>query len=180
MLVSKFLQFTFDTPFGDLVLDVPVCSADWETQKIKELFGFAENTKILVVDDSGTSRKLTQNYLKMAGFFNLVESPDGNVALETLLQAKGEPFGLVVADWHMPEMLGIDLLKAVRTIPATKALPFILATGEQKKNEIVSAIKEGVSAYLVKPIESDSFFQAIQKVGLAMQSKNAAKATWEK
>ncbi|RYZ82391.1 MAG: response regulator, partial [Proteobacteria bacterium] len=70
-----------------------------------------------------------------------------------------------VADWHMPIMSGFDMLKKVRTIDEFKKLPIILVTGEKNKEEVMNAIREGVTAYLVKPVQLPDFLKALKKAG---------------
>lgn len=103
---------------------------------------------ILVVDDFATMRKVVKNCLKNLGFSNITEAEDGNKALEKL---KASEFKLIVSDWNMPNMMGIDLLRVVRADPALAKIPFLMVTAEAQQENVIAAAKAGVSNYIVKP-----------------------------
>ena len=105
--------------------------------------------KILVVDDSSTMRRIISNILKSNGHEDIVEATDG---LEGLSQLKAHPeIGLVLTDWNMPNMNGLEFLTKVReTTPAAK-LPVVMVTTEAEKANVVAALKAGASNYIVKP-----------------------------
>lgn len=134
---------------------------------------FAPNTKILVVDDMKTMRMFVKKHLKELGFENIQEADDGATALPALEQAAnaGEPFGLLLSDWSMPKMTGLDLLKQVRAHAKLNALPVVLVTAESDKAQVIEAIKAGVSNYLMKPFTADDLKQkmaaAFSKVKMA-------------
>lgn len=114
---------------------------------------FKLDTKILVVDDMLTMRKIITKNLKEYGFSKIEEADDGATAwpaLEHALQVN-QPFQLVLSDWNMPGMKGIDLLKKVREDARFKKLPFLLITAESEKSQVIEAIKLDVSDYIVKP-----------------------------
>ena len=94
--------------------------------------------KVLVVDDMSTMRRIVKNVLKQIGFSDLTEAENGQDAL-TKLKATGD-FGLVVSDWNMPVMQGIELLRAVRADPDLKHLPFLMVTAEAQKENIIEAV----------------------------------------
>jgi two-component system chemotaxis response regulator CheY len=114
---------------------------------------FPAETKILVVDDMLTMRKLVIRCLKDLGFGNITEADDGETAwplLETA--AKGPvPFQLVISDWNMPKLPGIELLKKVRSNDSTKGVPFMFITAEAEMAQVMEAIKSGASNYITKP-----------------------------
>ena len=114
---------------------------------------FSETTKILVVDDMNTMRALVKSQLKAMGFRRFVDADNGENAFKVLEAAKAEnaPVELVLSDWNMPVMTGLEFLKKIRTIEAYKNLPFILGTAEGEQSQVMEAIKAGVSNYLVKP-----------------------------
>jgi len=175
-MASKSIRFPFTTPKGDLVIEIPLFDMVQQQKQISEFYGFPETTRILVVDDSSTSRKLSRHHLSAAGYLNVDESVDGQAALSKLLGSR-PPFELVVADWHMPNMTGLELLKKIRSIPELKHLPVILVTGEKNKDEIAMAIKEGVSGYVVKPFEGETLHKALKRahgVVVSLQSKQVA------
>ena len=117
--------------------------------------------KVLVVDDFSTMRKIIKNNLKGMGFNNIVEAENGQKALEEL---KKETVGLIISDWNMPVMTGIELLKAVRGDAGLKSIPFIMVTAEGQKDNVMEAAKAGVSNYVVKPFTPDTFSEKLQKV----------------
>ncbi len=119
------------------------------------------NTKILIVDDMSTMRRIIKNTLKQLGYLNMDEAEDGQQALGKLRQ---ESFGFVVSDWNMPNMSGLDLLKAIRQDPALKSLPVMLVTAESKKENILEAIQSGVSNYIVKPFTADTLKEKINQI----------------
>ena len=106
------------------------------------------NMKILVVDDFSTMRRIIKNILKEIGYVNVDEADDGSTALEKL---KSSRFDFVVTDWNMPNMPGIDLLRAIRLDPALKHTPVLMVTAEAAKENVVTAVQAGVNNYIVKP-----------------------------
>ncbi len=104
--------------------------------------------KILVVDDFATMRKIIRNLLKELGYSNVEEAEDGAVALEKL---RGGGFDFVITDWNMPNMPGIELLKAIRQTEGIKDLPILMVTAEAEKDKVVSAVQAKVNNYVVKP-----------------------------
>lgn len=117
--------------------------------------------KILVVDDFATMRRIVKGVLKQLGFANIIEAEDGTNALEEL---KKEKVGLIVSDWNMPNMTGLDLLKAVREDVNLKSIPFLMVTAEGQKENVVEAVKAGVSNYIVKPFTPETFNEKLKKV----------------
>ncbi|MEW6221022.1 MAG: response regulator [Thermodesulfobacteriota bacterium] len=117
--------------------------------------------KILVVDDFATMRRILRNNLQAMGFTNVHEANDGFTALERLRQ---EPFDLVLSDWNMPTMTGLELLKKVRADPSLRRLPFIMITAEGQEHNIISAIQEKVSQYVVKPFTPEILADKIRSV----------------
>jgi len=109
---------------------------------------------ILVVDDFSTMRRIIKACLKELGFNNITEAEDGKIALDKLKNGNGI-FKLVVSDWNMPNMMGIDLLRAVRSDESLKALPFVMVTAEAQKENVIEAAKAGVSNYIIKPFTAD-------------------------
>lgn len=120
-----------------------------------------KNMKVLVVDDFSTMRRIVKNLLVELGFTNIVEANDGSTALPILKQG-GIDF--LVTDWNMPEMPGIDLLKAVRSTPELSAIPVLMVTAEAKRDQIVEAAEAGVNGYVVKPFTADTLKEKIDKV----------------
>ncbi len=127
---------------------------------------FAPTTRVLVVDDFKTMRKLVMNSLAQLGLTNVTEADDGATAWPLIEEAlvKNDPFGLVISDWNMPHMQGIDLLKKVRAHEKLKSLPFVLVTAEAEQKNIVEALKIGVSNYIVKPFAPNTFAEKLTAV----------------
>lgn len=109
------------------------------------------NMPVLIVDDYKTMLRIIRNLLKQLGFNNVDEAMDGGAALTKLRQKE---FGLVVSDWNMNPMTGLQLLQEVRKDEKLKALPFIMVTAESKTDNVVAAKEAGVSNYIVKPFNA--------------------------
>lgn len=120
-----------------------------------------KSINVLVVDDFATMRQIFKGVLKQIGFTNVIEAEDGDSALREL---KKEDVGLIISDWNMPNMTGLDLLKAVRGDEKLKSIPFIMVTAEGHKEIVVEAVKSGVSNYLVKPFSPETFGEKLEKV----------------
>jgi len=117
---------------------------------------------ILVVDDFPTMRKIVKTVLKQLGYSNSTEAEDGAEGLSILKANSSIQF--VVSDWNMPNMTGIELLKEVRSNPKLKHLPFLMVTAEADKENIVEAVKSGVSNYIVKPFNAATMKEKIEKI----------------
>ena len=111
------------------------------------------NMKFLVVDDFSTMRRIIRNLLKQLGFEDVDDASDGTAALARL---KGRKYGLVISDWNMEPMTGLELLKAVRANPNYKGIPFIMVTAEGKTENVIAAKEAGVSNYIVKPFSAET------------------------
>ena len=111
----------------------------------------AANIAVLVVDDYATMRRIVRNLLGQIGFQKIEEASDGADALAKL---RGAPFGLVISDWNMEPMTGIQLLREVRADSKLKNLPFIMITAESKTENVVAAKEAGVNNYIVKPFNA--------------------------
>ena len=117
--------------------------------------------KILVVDDFPTQRKLIRRSLLSLGYENVKEAIDGIDALEKL---RTEDFELIICDWNMPKMLGIDLLKAVRADERLRETPFLMVTAEARRDNIIEAARAGVSNYIAKPFTVDSLQEKMRDI----------------
>lgn len=111
------------------------------------------NMNILIVDDYKTMLRIISNLLKQLGFKNIEEATDGSEALRKLREGH---FGLVISDWNMAPMTGLQLLKEVRADAKLKPLPFIMVTAESKTENVVEAKTAGVSNYIVKPFNAET------------------------
>ena len=124
-----------------------------------------KSIKILIVDDFATMRKVIRNLLKQGGYENIVEAEDGVAALKILQSQKVD---FVISDWNMPNMSGLELLKAVRGSDELKELPFLMVTAEALKDNVVAAVKAGVSNYIVKPFTAEVLTEKIEKIVKSM------------
>ena len=124
--------------------------------------------RILIVDDSSTMRRIIINTLNKIGYSDYVEASNGREAVDKL--AAGS-IGLVITDWNMPEMSGLDLVKAVRANDQTRHIPLLMVTTNAAKEHIRQAIEAGVTDYVVKPFTPDTIREKIQ---LALKAAHAA------
>lgn len=117
--------------------------------------------KVLVVDDFATMRRIIKNVLKQIGFTHILEADDGATAIEVL---KENEVDLIISDWNMPRMNGLDLLKTVRNKESTKAIPFVMVTAEAQKDNVLQAVQSGVDNYIVKPFTADAVKEKLTQV----------------
>ncbi len=120
-----------------------------------------KNLKFLVVDDFSTMRRIVRNLLKELGYANVDEAEDGIIALQRL---KSGGIQFVITDWNMPNMTGIELLKAIRAEAALKHLPVLMITAEAKKENIIEAAQSGASGYIVKPFTAAVLEEKMNKI----------------
>ena len=120
-----------------------------------------KSMNVLIVDDYSTMLRIIKNLLKQVGFDNVDEASDGSSALQMM---RGKKYGLVISDWNMEPMTGIQLLREVRQDPDLKATPFIMVTAESKTENVVEAKKAGVSNYIVKPFNAQTLQNKIAAV----------------
>jgi two-component system, chemotaxis family, chemotaxis protein CheY len=116
---------------------------------------------VLIVDDYKTMLRIIRNLLKQLDFDNVEEATDG---AEALAKLRAGNFGLVISDWNMEPMTGLELLKEVRADSRLKHLPFIMITAESKTENVVAAKQAGVSNYIVKPFNAETLREKIEKV----------------
>lgn len=119
------------------------------------------NMRVLIVDDYKTMLRIIRNLLKQIGFNNVEEASDGGEALD-LLRAGG--IDLVISDWNMEPMTGLQLLKEVRSDDNLKDTPFIMVTAESKTENVVAAKQAGVSNYIVKPFNAETLKTKLESV----------------
>ncbi len=112
-----------------------------------------KSMSILVVDDYKTMLRIIRNLLKRLGFENVDEATDGSAALQKMRE---RAYGLVISDWNMEPMTGLQLLKEVRADNGLKETPFIMVTAESKTENVVTAKQAGVSNYIVKPFNAET------------------------
>ena len=116
---------------------------------------------VLIVDDYKTMLRIIRNLLKQIGFENVDEAADGTEALGKL---RTKRYGLVISDWNMSPMTGLELLQAVRADAKLASIPFIMITAESKTENVVAAKQAGVSNYIVKPFNAETLQGKIEKV----------------
>ncbi|WP_266160180.1 response regulator, partial [Dyella silvatica] len=120
-----------------------------------------------------TMRRIVRNLLVELGFSNTLiqEAEDGDNALAML---RAQPFDMVVTDWNMPNMTGIELLRAIRGEPALKALPVLMVTAENNREQIISAAQAGVNGYVVKPFTAVTLKEKLDKIFERLAAQGAA------
>ena len=127
----------------------------------------AKDLNFLVVDDFSTMRRIVRNLLKELGYNKIEEAEDGVDALEKI---RAGQIDFVVADWNMPNMDGLELLKTIRADDALKHIPVMMVTAEAKKENIIAAAQAGASGYVVKPftaaILEEKLNNVFEKMGL--------------
>jgi len=117
--------------------------------------------KILIIDDFATMRRILKNILKQLGFKNLVEADDGTTALNIL---ESQKIDLIISDWNMPKMTGLELLKKLRASTEYKKTPFLMVTAEAQKQNVIEAVQAGVSNYVVKPFTAEAISDKLKKI----------------
>ena len=121
----------------------------------------SSSLKFLVVDDFSTMRRIVKNLLQELGYSDITEADDGNTALP-LLQAGS--FDVLITDWNMPGMPGLELLKAVRADERLAKLPVLMLTAEAKREQIIEAAQAGVSGYVIKPFTAITLKEKLDKI----------------
>jgi two-component system, chemotaxis family, chemotaxis protein CheY len=112
-----------------------------------------KNINVLIVDDYKTMLRIVRNLLKQLGFNNVDEATDGSMALQMLRVGN---YGLIISDWNMEPMTGLQLLREVRADAKVKDTPFIMVTAESKSENVIAAKEAGVSNYIVKPFNAET------------------------
>lgn len=120
-----------------------------------------KNMPILIVDDYKTMLRIIRNLLSQLGFNNVEEATDGTMAWQMLEE---KPFKMVISDWNMEPMSGLELLKKIRADQRFSRLPFIMITAETKAENVLIAKKEGVNNYIVKPFNVATLKAKLQAV----------------
>ena len=120
-----------------------------------------KNMPILIVDDYKTMLRIIRNLLKQLGFDNVDEATDGSTALARLRE---KSYGLVISDWNMEPMTGLQLLREVRNDAKLKHIPFVMVTAESKTENVIAAKEVGVTNYIVKPFNAETLKQKLVAV----------------
>ena len=126
---------------------------------------FPPTTKILVVEDMLPIREIVTSFLRNLGFQNITEADHVNEALKHLTTAtdKQEPFQLIISDWKMPGMTGMDLLNSVRRKPEWTNIPFVFLTSESRQDQILRAVQAGANNYILKPLIEDTLRDKLRR-----------------
>lgn len=124
---------------------------------------------ILVADDSIGIRMIAKKIFKKLGYSNVVVVDDGSTAMEHLDKNSVD---LVVADWNMPELSGIDLAKKMRQVDSLKDIPFLLVTAEEDQDAIMEALRAGVNNYMTKPYDAKILQKKIEKMFSFQEKKS--------
>ncbi|MBI1244114.1 MAG: response regulator [Alphaproteobacteria bacterium] len=106
---------------------------------------------VLIVDDYKTMLRIVKNLLNQIGFTNVDEAEDGSSALQ---KVRAKEYGLIISDWNMQPMTGLQLLQEVRGDAKLKHIPFIMVTAESKTENVIAAKQAGVNNYIVKPFNA--------------------------
>ena len=117
--------------------------------------------RVLIVDDSATMRRIIRNNLKFAGYDDAIEAGNGAEGLACLA---GNSIGLVISDWNMPEMNGIEFVKAIRSNEQLKQLPVLMITTVAERENIMLALAAGVTNYIVKPFDAETLKKKLEQV----------------
>jgi two-component system chemotaxis response regulator CheY len=115
--------------------------------------------RFLVVDDSTTMRRIIINTLNKVGYKDCAEAANGREGMERLAESAVD---VVITDWNMPEMSGIEFIRAIRANASTKDLPVMMVTTNAAKDDIVDALRAGINSYVVKPFTPDTIKQKIE------------------
>ncbi len=120
-----------------------------------------QSLKVMIVDDTSTSRALIRDGLEELGIKNITPANDGEQALKIMMST---PCHIVISDFNMPKLDGLQLLKAIRTYQPTSRVPFILLTGRSDKEILEQGKKLGLNNYLTKPFQKQDLRKAIEAI----------------
>ena len=134
---------------------------------------FPLSIRILIVDDMERMRTLVKEQVRALGYSNFEYAENGEKAMQLLIQqVHSKPFDLILSDWNMPVMSGLDFLKKVRSNPQFDRVPFLMVTAEADRESVLSAIKAGASNYIVKPFTPSTFDQKLQVIANKVNALN--------
>ena len=125
----------------------------------------SRNLRALVVDDLRLTRRILIASLTTLGFTDIVEASDGIEAWNEMCQST-RPLDLVIADWHMPNFTGLELLAKIREDERFAKVPFLMFTAEDQPEQVANAVKTGVTAYLTKPLDVDQLTTELKRIAL--------------
>lgn len=116
---------------------------------------------ILVIEDDKNLKRLIKSHLENFGFERIQEADDGNSAFQIMSQIN---IGLIIADWHMPGMDGLDFYSLMKNKDDFKNIPFLMITGEAKKEKVIEAFTSGIKNYIIKPFEAEDLERKVRKL----------------
>ena len=124
---------------------------------------FKKDALIVLVDDMEAARELTRQQLEELGYTNISMAPDGQEALNSIgsFMDIDTPPELIISDWMMPGISGLEMLEEIRANPRTAHIPFLMITAEGETQQVIRAIKSGVSDYIVKPFDTQTLFKKL-------------------
>jgi len=124
-------------------------------------------SKILIVDDFETVLIMLKNALEGLGYTNIDRAPNGKVALEMLRKANEEkaPYSVILTDWNMPILSGLDLIKICQGDANLKNIPIIMITAEAEQKQVMEAMEAGAIGYITKPVSSEELRTKLQEIG---------------
>ena len=117
--------------------------------------------KVLVIDDVPSARRVVRRLLEKIGFADVEECANGKIAFERL--QSGE-FGIIISDWNMPDMSGLELVQKVRDTESLSKIPFLMITSTAQKEEVVTAVKSGVSEFVVNPFSLETLTLKLEHI----------------
>lgn len=120
-----------------------------------------KSIRIMIVDDFAGMRTILKHTLHLLGYSNVSEARSGQDALEML---KAEPCELIISDWSMPQMTGLEFHSALRLNPQLSEVPFLMITAKSERNNVIEAAHAGVTHYMIKPFTAESLQQKIESI----------------
>lgn len=125
---------------------------------------FPAETKFLIVDDMPSLREVLKALLKKNGFNQITEANDGQEAYQMMVAAKaaGKQYDVIICDWNMPNMNGMEFMKVIKAVDTWKSIPFILLTTESEKAKVMEAIVAGATNYMVKPVQEATVMEKLK------------------
>lgn len=121
------------------------------------------NINILIVDDYALTREMVKSILKNVGYKNINQAVNGRMAVTDISEAE-VAYDLIICDWNMPGLTGLDVLKKVRAAEETKDVPFLILTSEAEKEKVTAAINNGVSDFLLKPFTPGVLVEKVKQL----------------
>lgn len=136
---------------------------------------FPKIIKVLICDDMPAIRDMVGRELRQLGYTQITSAADGDEAWKFYTESLSrDPFGLIISDWNMPKITGLEFLIKVRSNPLGSDTPFILLTAEGQKEQVLDAISSGVTQYILKPFSSKNFEEKLRSAWHKVSSQKSA------